>query len=169
MNKKLTKSQILNIVLISLECLLIVLCLSLPILEKVYHDEFDKWYRNYWLVNIFNSHPLSLFHQIATVLLLLSSVSVIALSIISLFINKKIHLAFMISLTIQLLSSFFFILHFNFYGFLCEFILVATMFIIFSLNNDENKQKNNLFNNVIYGLILIILMIIIVVTDIYYI
>ncbi len=168
MSNLVKKNVIKKIILVGLEFLLIILCLAAPLLEKMYVNDYDQWYKNYYMIDIFKKYPLSIFHQIAFLTFLITSCILFIVTMISLFIKLKCDLINMILFFLQCLSSFFFLMHFNYFGFLFEFLLVLSLFIIFMIKQENKQNQNGIFHNVIFSLILIIFMIVVIVSDLYY-
>lgn len=117
--------------------------------------------------DIMTSNVLTIMHRIAMIAFLLFVLCMIVCLILSL-IFKKDWIQFKRGiLFLEMIASFFFLIHFNFVGFLLMILLLVSVALCFVQEYKMKKIQNKsvLFKNVIYCFSLMILMVIVLVSD----
>lgn len=117
--------------------------------------------------DIIKGDALTNIHQVVSILLIIFNGFLVIANVCSLILKKNYFLIKKILLFVTITCSFFFLCHYNFWGFIVEIIILSPLMFIFILQSREQKEKNAnlLFKNVIFSFVLMFAMLLILGLD----
>ncbi len=163
------KKNIFTLCLALVEILMFVF-LFLPIVEiNVEKSPYIFYSESFTGFDIINQKGLTMVHSIAMVIeTVFLSISLLLVAFFAIQRNKKILTLIKISTFFKVVASFFFLVTFNFVGFIFEMLVISSYVLVLLLQKEYNsvyENEHSGFKNTVIGLILMILLFLIIGMD----